>query len=321
MFKLNRNQKSVLKDKNTSKRYSAVGKVAICVLVLLALSSCTPNKTETKSATTNNNNSVQTETQVETEIQVEPQIQAEPEVQVQPEEKFEPQEEEEYSKAEIERGAQRVNDTIALYESEFRSDGKTRKSPAELSNAKYVLSVLRGLDINSLGKYANGFEMMTYKTNNCGMITINKEIVDCEKDFINVTTEVKKGLKNVKAEIARLESNTTNGGKIKTKEEINLDKYTSAVIEDHMSKEPDKQISFLVKVSEKCEIKSSFNDKSILVIADSNDGKICLSCMQHDEVKGWVDNTEEYQNKMDYEQKKEAYKKYLENIESPELGQ
>lgn len=248
MLKLDGNQKSFI-NKNISKRCSPAKRLIILTLILFGLSTTlAPTTIQAKNAAQKTNQTSSAISQVES------------------------QGETKYSQEDIKKGTERVNDNIKSYESEYKQDGKTKKSQEELANNKNIANVLRGLDKDSLGKYAESIDIKSLNTSNFKLITANDEIIDYTNFYgVNITDDFLQGEKNLKEQIANLHLTVTKEGEIKTADKINIDEYSADILKDYLiSKEEIKSIFAEPKIVTKDKTTSQIASERMSQISEKN---------------------------------------------------
>ncbi|NCB48714.1 MAG: hypothetical protein EOM55_03745 [Clostridia bacterium] len=251
-FKNKKGRENIQAINKASKRYFPVKTILKLSLILLMLSSCTPNRTETEMVL-DSNKSVQTKTQVESQkqkvaqTQVEPDIQAElgikimPEIQVGPEIEVEPQEKITYSEEEIAKGLSRVKNLVNYYENTTKLiDGKDiKKTKEELDESKYIINFFSNLESNTYGGFAGGFNFLKVKFLDFSLFYINGEFCDCSKDNKSLIKDFKQGVINTVEKIESLQSVTTEDGERKSQEKLELDNLTANFFKDYIITDED----------------------------------------------------------------------------------
>jgi len=194
-----------------------------------------------------------------------------------------------FSEEEIQKGTQRLNKLIEYYENELTQNGK-KKTQEELDSSRYIASLLKGLDRNALGKCAYNLQLLEREDNivfsdgskNIKFIAFNNEIIDCIIDGVNVTAEFKQGEKNLKEQLAILQSEYTENGEKKSENKINADKFATKSLEYKLITEKDLNdlyylndnyivkilsgLNFLANnVNRQCDIENSANEKEITI--------------------------------------------------------
>jgi len=214
-FKNKEDQKNAETNDNISKRYFPVRNTIKLVLLLLTLGVLAPTPVQAKSSHSKPHTATYSFLQDK------------------------PQSKTKYSEEEIERGVERVKNLIKYHKQDYKDDGKTEKTMREKLESDYIIDLFSHLDYNSYGKFAEKLEVILKKVSQFEIIFVNGEFFDFSTNNKSYTKELLQGYENIVVGIHYLNSDKTNDGILKTKEQSKYDNFAAEILKDCLISDKD----------------------------------------------------------------------------------
>jgi len=224
--------------KNTSKRFSFARNAIKIALLFVSLGILAPTPVQAESAATNSQSIALTGAKVFTEVKK--------------------GKESEYTQEEIDRGIKRVLNLAAYYNSIYKEDGKTKKSKKELEESKYIVDLFGNLSMATYGKFADKLEVLKIRISDYCLVFANGQLFDCSIENIDYREELEKGYINALKALESLQSDTTKDGKIKTQEQLDLDKIAFDRFKEYIVSDADMEFVY-TEFKNKAEGKTSID--------------------------------------------------------------